>query len=37
MLEKGKNINVFNNSFPYSADVNPTVNKNRFDFINWLH
>ena len=31
------NIFAFKNSFPYSADVKPTVNKNRFYFIYWLH
>ena len=28
---------VFKNGFPYSADVKPTVNKSRFDFIYWHH
>ena len=28
ILEIDKNIFVFKNSFPYSADVKPTVNKN---------
>ena len=29
--------NVSKNSFPYSADVKHTVNKNQSDFIFWLH
>ena len=37
ILEVGKNIFAFKNDFLYSADVKPTVNKNRFDFIYWLH
>ena len=32
VLKKAKNVSVFNNSFPYSADVKPTVNKNQFYF-----
>ena len=32
----GKNIYVYRNSFLYSADVKPTVNKNRFEFM-YLH
>ena len=37
ILEIGKYIFVFKNGFPDLADVKPTVNKNRFDFIYWLH
>ena len=33
ILDTGKNIPVFKNSFPYSADVKHTVNKNWFDFV----
>ena len=33
ILDIGKNIPVFKNSFPYSADVKHTVNKNWFDFV----
>ena len=32
----GKNISVYKNSFPYSADVKPTVNNYRFDFIQFI-
>ena len=33
IFEIGKNIFVFKNDVPYSADVKPTVNKNWFGFI----
>ena len=37
MLEIGKNISVFKNSFPYSADVKPTVNENQLHNVLCLH
>ena len=36
IFEIGKNIFVFKNDVPYSADVKPTVNKNWFGFISWF-
>ena len=33
IVDKGKNISVSKNSFPYSADAKPTANKNQFDFV----
>ena len=35
-LKKAKNLPAFKNSFPYSADDKPTVNKNWFDFVQFM-
>ena len=33
ILEKGKKDFCQQNTFPYSADVKPIINKNQFEFI----
>ena len=33
ILEKGKKDFCQQNTFPYSADVKPIINKNHFEFI----